>query len=255
MRSKSLLCLTLLATFATGALCQTKLPVQQAIEAQFPVTKATYDHKDMVTPGAVIDLLKDNLVMSAITEPTISTGTYKDGKFQYGGFNKFVKFNNAAHMNVGANRTFVAGEKFWLIGVVVADDYVQLEFLSDPINDVRYKSFVKYPFPAKGSIPTPDVVLASIKESIKAEPVEGAAAAPAQPAPPPQPAMAPNAPPPPPADAPPASPKTVSIGQTKDQVAAAFGPPTKIATIGAKEIDYYPNMKITFVNGKVTDVQ
>jgi len=91
MRSKSLLCLTLLATFATGALCQTKLPVQQAIEAQFPVTKATYDHKDMVTPGAVIDLLKDNLVMSAITEPTISTGTYKDGKFQYGGFNKFVK--------------------------------------------------------------------------------------------------------------------------------------------------------------------
>jgi outer membrane protein assembly factor BamE (lipoprotein component of BamABCDE complex) len=67
--------------------------------------------------------------------------------------------------------------------------------------------------------------------------------------------MAPIAPPPPPADAPPAQPKTVAKGQTKDQVYAIFGQPTKIANLGAKEIDYYPDFKVIFVGGKVSTVE
>ena len=62
-------------------------------------------------------------------------------------------------------------------------------------------------------------------------------------------------PPPPPADAPPPPPKTISKGNTKDQVIAAFGQPEKMANLGAKEIYYYKDLKVTFVNGKVTDVQ
>jgi hypothetical protein len=38
-------------------------------------------------------------------------------------------------------------------------------------------------------------------------------------------------------------------------VVANFGQPGKIAKIGPKEIYYYPDLKVTFVNGKVTDVQ
>jgi hypothetical protein len=62
-------------------------------------------------------------------------------------------------------------------------------------------------------------------------------------------------PPPPPADEPAAAPKTVSLGQTKDVVTANFGQPDKIAKVGTKEIYYYKDFKVTFVNGKVTDVQ
>ena len=69
--------------------------------------------------------------------------------------------------------------------------------------------------------------------------------------PPPEPAMAPIAPPPPP----PAAPKTIALGQTKDEVAAILGQPTKIANLGSKEIDYYSDMKVVFTNGKVTDIQ
>jgi hypothetical protein len=47
----------------------------------------------------------------------------------------------------------------------------------------------------------------------------------------------------------------VTLGQTHDEVAAILGQPTKVAVLGAKEIDYYPDMKVTFVNGKVTDIQ
>ena len=77
-------------------------------------------------------------------------------------------------------------------------------------------------------------------------------------APPPPPAdaaPAPIPPPPPPADEPAAPPKTISLGQTKDTVVANFGQPTKIAKVGTKEIYYYPDLKVTFVAGKVTDVQ
>ena len=262
MRRRVCFSIALLGSCMGSALGQSKLPVQQAIEAQYSLTKPTADHKDMVTPGAVIDLLKDDLVLYSVTANTVatSTGTYKDGKFQYGGMAKLM---NMSTKKAGTSRTFVAGEKFWLIGVSVNDDGVMLEFLSDPISDVRYKGFVKYPYPAKGVIPPADVVLATIKESIKAEPVDGKVSAQA-PAAPPAPA-APAAPaeakmadipiPPPPADAPPAAPKEISLGQTKDLVTANFGAPTRVVKVGTKEIDYYADMKVTFVNGKVTDVQ
>jgi len=60
------------------------------------------------------------------------------------------------------------------------------------------------------------------------------------------------APPPPPADTPP---PTIAVGQTKEQVTAAFGQPVKAAKIGAKDIFYYKDMKVTFMNGKVSNVE
>jgi len=246
----------------------TKLPIQQAIEAKYAVTKPTADHKDIVTAGAVIDLTKDNLIMYGVDSSVAASSTYKGGRFQSSGISKLQNFNNRFQKmgatNTSANRTFVAGEKFWLIGVDVHDDGVVLEFLSDAISDVRYKTFVKYPFP-NGTVPAPDVVMQEIGETIKAEPAEGAAKDEKQPAPAapaaaaaaaaPAPAMADIPPPPPPTDAPAAAPKSISLGQTKDEVAANFGQPTKIVKLPTKEIDYYPDMKVTFVKGKVSDVQ
>ena len=69
------------------------------------------------------------------------------------------------------------------------------------------------------------------------------------------PAPAPLPPPPAPADAPAGPPPTIELGQTKDQVQTAFGTPTRIVKLGTKEIEYFKDMKVTFVNGKVTDVQ
>jgi hypothetical protein len=60
------------------------------------------------------------------------------------------------------------------------------------------------------------------------------------------------APPPPPADAPA---PTITLGQTKDQVTAAFGQPLKVANLGGKVIFYYKDMKVTFSSGKVSDVE
>ncbi len=80
---------------------------------------------------------------------------------------------------------------------------------------------------------------------------QAAAAAAPEPAPAPAP-MPEIAPPPPPADAPP---PTISVGETIDQVTSAFGKPLKVANLGAKAIFYYKDMKVTFVNGKVSNVE
>ena len=50
-------------------------------------------------------------------------------------------------------------------------------------------------------------------------------------------------------------PPTISLGQSLDQVTAAIGQPTRIVDLGAKKIYSYPDMKITFMNGRVSDVQ
>lgn len=65
-------------------------------------------------------------------------------------------------------------------------------------------------------------------------------------------AQAPQQQAPPQPAAPPAS---IQLGQTVDQVTASFGPPEKIVNLGTKQIYVYKDLKVTFVNGKVTDVQ
>jgi hypothetical protein len=60
------------------------------------------------------------------------------------------------------------------------------------------------------------------------------------------------APPPPPPDAPP---PTIALGQTMDQVTAGFGQTLRVAKLGAKAIFYYKDMKVTFTNGKVSNVE
>jgi hypothetical protein len=50
-------------------------------------------------------------------------------------------------------------------------------------------------------------------------------------------------------------PQTIEKGQTPDQVQAAMGKPEKIVNLGAKQLYIYKDMKVTFVNGKVADVQ
>jgi len=77
--------------------------------------------------------------------------------------------------------------------------------------------------------------------------------APPPPPPPPQRVYEDVAPPPPP----PAPAPTISMGQTKTQVIAAFGEPQRKAAAGPKEIFLYTDlkMKVTFTNGKVSGIE
>jgi hypothetical protein len=52
-----------------------------------------------------------------------------------------------------------------------------------------------------------------------------------------------------------AEPQQIAKGQTPEQVKAALGNPDKIVNLGAKLIYVYKDLKVTFLDGKVSDVQ
>jgi hypothetical protein len=58
-----------------------------------------------------------------------------------------------------------------------------------------------------------------------------------------------------PQDQPQAEPASIDKGMTPDQVQAALGKPDKIVNLGTKQIFVYKDLKVTFLNGKVSDVQ
>jgi hypothetical protein len=248
---------TAVLLLAAGSSLAYAATIQQQIAAKYALTKSTADRTDIVTAGDVIVLQKDHLFMCATTSALPSNNTYKDGRIQQSIFNKAKFFTAAGNTPTVPTRTFVTGEKFWLTNVEMKDDGVVLSFLSDAIGDNRFYGSLKFPFP-KGSTPPPEQILNAIAEVIKAQPSDdakadgGANQAPAAPAPP---TMAAIPPPPPPPDATPAAPPTIALGQTKEQVTAMLGAPKKIAKLNTKEIDYFTDMKVTFVNNKVTNIE
>ena len=260
--------------------------VQEKIASQFKLTKAAADHSDIVTAGDVVVLHKDGLMMCSSASSYAFSNTYSNGVLSANLNNRakdaaksFLRgrlpFGGGGSASDAANngcpsRKFVSGEKFWVTAITLQKDGLLVSTFSDPYNDTRYYGEIKFAFP-KGSVPAPDAFAKTVAELITVQPADdnnksdqgsdqggqpGQAAA-STPAPPPAAPAAPAAPmaaippPPPPADAPP---PTISIGQSKDQVTTAFGQPQRVAKLGAKEIYYYKDMKVTFTNGKVSNV-
>jgi hypothetical protein len=260
--------------------------IQDKLVSQIKVTKTAADHSDIVTAGDVVLLHKDGLMMCSSASPYGFSNTYSNGVLAANLNNRtkdaaksflrgHLPFGGGGSVTDAANngcpsRKFVAGEKFWVSGISLQKDGILVSTFSDPYNDVRYYGEIKFPFP-KGQVPAADEFVKTVSEVMTVVPSDdksdkseqqsaqsgqGAQGSqPAQqakqPAPPPAP-MPDIAPPPPPADA---APPTIAVGQTKDQVSAAFGQPVRMAKLGAKEIFYYKDMKVTFTNGKVSNVE
>jgi hypothetical protein len=97
-----------------------------------------------------------------------------------------------------------------------------------------------------------DTVMAPDSGSDQAQSGGGAAPPAQQPFPPRQ-AVA--APPPPPPAAPAGPPPTITIGESSTQVLQAMGMPQQMIDLGKKKTYVYKNMKVIFVDDKVSDVQ
>jgi len=266
--------------------------IQKKLVDDYPITTPTAAFDDIVTAGAVVVLQKGPLTMVAVSS-TVNpySSTYKNGKLSSGlakaksWRDKFSAVPGLGSVpgvaqtgNGPATRTFVVGEKVWVTKIDTRPDAVVFDLFTDAYNDTRYKTSVTFVYPNKGAIPPAPDVEKLVGEVFKVQPAEDAkgsgeqqaggggqqqapaasqptapansAAAPAQP--PPAEAAPPPITPPPPAAA---DPKTVSAGQTPDQVIASLGQPEKIVKLGTKQTYYYKDMKVIFVNGKVTDVQ
>lgn len=269
---RTTLCLTAAAAIgaALGVYGQAGDPLvtlQQQLISEFPLTTMTADKSDVAQAGAVLVLQKPGLAMYSIASPLPPMNTYKHGKFSKGvGRDMQIGLSLPAGTSANdiARRTFVNGEKFWVSAISAQKDAIVFRVVSDPFNDVRYWADLKLPL-EKGAVPTLDQAKAMIAQVIAVD--TGSATQASAPAPTPAPAAASVAtpvsqqqaaasePPPSVVKPPPPPPKGIAKGDTKDQVEASFGQPQKTVTLGAKEIYYYPDMKVIFLNGKVSDVQ
>lgn len=273
--------LGVLAALAPVMYAQDTAAIQKKLESEYQLTKITDDKSDIVTAGSVLVLHKDKVLMVAATSAANPCmNTYKEGRISptkaCGVGEKLRRLPGFGHVPGGgsapATRNYVSGEKFWVTKIDVRSNGVVLDFFTDatPSGDqgIRYKGALMIPFGAL--TPTPDEALKAVAEVITVAPSEDAKDAKSDDKKPPAqetsqpaaaPAPAPAAPaeaPPPPIEAPPPpppDPAEIKEGQSINEVVAALGQPAKKAKVGPKDIYYYKDLKVTFVNGKVKDIQ
>ena len=239
--------------------------IQKKLESEYQVTKTTDDKSDIVTAGSILVLHKDKVLMVAATSTANPCmNTYKDGKISptkaCGVGEKIRRLPGFGHVPGGgsapATRNFVSGEKFWVTKIDVRDHGIVFDFFTDatPAGDqgVRYKAALTIPFGAL--MPTPDEALKEVADVITVAPAEdNDARGDKQGAPSASPV--PIAAKPAPTEPPPPPPTEVSVGLAPEQVVAILGEPSRKAKVGTKDIYFYRDIKVTFINGKVTDIQ
>lgn len=258
--------------------------LQRKLESKYTLTVVNAEGAT-VTQGVVLRLKKT--ITAGVNH---CDNDYKDGKVSLGG-NVLLRANCA---RLGAAETttargFVPGETMSVLRIEVKDGII-FDLISDPVYDFRFRANLKFAVP-KGTVPEMaqaeqmigDVfaiasggpLQQSYQPSYQPGPPAPAPPVPASPtsfsaiAPPPAPpdgqsgAAAPQPPPPPP-PAPnqpvtPAQqqPQTLKLGLSIEQVVGILGQPAAIADLGSKKIYTYrnPTIKVTFVDGKVTDMQ
>ena len=224
-----------------------KAEIQKRLSSAFKRTTLTADRSDVAKAGTVLTLHKDNLLMCSMDAHASPTNTYKNGAISMG-LGATMSWSMALS-SVGqqvANtpqRKFVGGEKIWLADYQVKEDGVYFLFYSDPFDNVRYFGQLKFPV-SKGAFPPADNMLKTIAEVVTDDSAQEAAPADSA-APPAQQEAGGQA----------AATKTITLGQTMDEVVGILGAPQKKVNLGTKEIYFYPDMKVVFISGKVADVQ
>ena len=236
------------------ALAQNAAPpsLKEQLEAQYKMAKIAYNSGQVTITeaGTVLVIQKGGILGCPPGNVTLAPSTFKDGSLNPPG-------KLAAAMCGKNARQLPSGEKVYVtkIDANLKKDKVSFRIIEcDSCNGVAqpssYKADVFFEFP-KGSLANPSVT--EIEDTIaKVFTIDNSAQgteaqqAPAQPE---QPAAQQQAP----AQAP--APAQIQLGQSIDDVVAALGQPEKIVDLGPKRIYVYKDLKITFTNGKVSDVQ
>ena len=263
------------ALASSVAFAQSADAIQKKLESEYTLTKTNYDKTDIVTAGSVVVLQKDKVLMLNASSTNPCRNTYKNGQIVQSGpctaNEKFKKMPGIFKSHIPgassvpdspASHTFVTGEKFWVTRIDTLSDGVVFTLFTDAVDDIRYSCTLKFVYP-HGATPAADQVLNMVGEVLKVQQDDSAQSGDQQQAAAggqdqgqqqggqdqQQAGQAGNG-------QAQAAPPTIELGQTPDQVIGLIGQPEKkIELGGGKEIFVYKDIKVTFVGGKVVDVQ
>jgi hypothetical protein len=246
--------------------------LKEQLEAEYKLARVAYTsgQATITEPGAVLIIQRAGILGVPPGNLTLAPpATFKNGSL--------IPPSKVATTMAGKKAHLLpVGEKVYVTKIEVSPhkDKVTFHIMEcDTCNGTAqrssYKADVIFEFP-KGSLATASVAdVENMIAQVFTIDMGGGVAQPAQPTAQPeqpaQPAAQPEQPPQPttqpaqPAAAQPSpaqtAPTQIQLGQTIDQVVAALGQPEKIVDLGAKKIYVYKDLKITFVDGKVSDVQ
>ncbi|MBZ5599017.1 MAG: hypothetical protein LAN83_11910 [Acidobacteriia bacterium] len=228
----------------------------EQLQAQYNFVKTGADANGptIIEPGTVLVVQKAGILAVQPTSVAMCPAKYQGGTLK--GPNGFC-----LAMVKSVSRYFNVGEKVYpsKLEVNVPKEKISLQLLDcDSCNGVNpptfYKSEITFQFEKgyleKASVPQVQDVMAqvlTIDDSGQGQDQQGQQGQQGQDA------QADQGPPQ--NEAAPSEPPTIEIGQTIDQVVGALGKPEKIVNLGTKKIYVYKDLKITFVNGKVSDVK
>jgi hypothetical protein len=243
--------------------------VVAAIEKKYVVTEVSANH-DQITKDGTTMALKTAGVYSLPTNGVVTTppdNSVSDGKIKSP--NMMVKYTLE---KFGAH-VLQTGEKVYITKIEdktdSKGDVLKFSILTVEALDVagqpapkKYSATVSFRFKQGYLNETPPDEVEQAIESVmapdagtdQAQNQSGPAAQPQQAMPPQRQAVAAPPPPPPPA-APTGPPPTISIGESSSQVLQAMGMPQQMIDLGKKKTYVYKNMKVIFVDDKVSDVQ
>jgi hypothetical protein len=214
------------------------------LKGQYKLAKRGFDSggNTITDSGTVLVLKKGGILGVPPAVTMIPTSTFKDGELH--------SPSAGARMFSGNDtRLLTVGEKIFVtrIDVHPKNDKIMMTIVEcDSCNGVQqassYKAAVIFQFP-KDYLSKADVT--QIKDVISLVLAPDTTEQQQQVQPQEQQAPDQSAP----------TPQTIQLGQTLDQVRAALGQPEKIVDLGQKQIYVYKDLKITFVSGKVADVQ
>lgn len=228
----------------------------------------------VIEAGTILDIKKGGIMSYPTSTARPFASTYKDGTVHPPSITKIPSWMPHASQvpgQVGDTKFLTVGEKVYptRIEVQQKDSKVAMFIIEcDSCNNVQDPSFrraqVVFQFP-KGYLANADAgQVSDLIEQVLAVDTGGDSAqqqggqqgdaqqqgqqqdqnAPQQAAPADQQPAAPAGPPP-----------TIQLGQTTDEVVGIMGQPEKIVDLKTKQIYIYKDLKVTFVKGKVTDVQ
>lgn len=204
--------------------------IEDALTAKYAMTKTGIDRMRITQPGTVLIVQQDGIIADLGGDGSYTDNRIRDGKVgQAGGFSGIMQEKNTS-------RTLKPGDKMYLYKIEVKDDKVRYFLITCDTYDVnihgstrqtRYKAMLSFEV-GKDFLETADAD--AVKKAADAVVI-------------------------PEADAKAASTKSVDLGQTTKQVEAILGKPDRIVNLGAKKIYVYKDMKIIFMDDKVSDVQ
>lgn len=223
------LCLFMTALLAAGAPNKAK-QLEEALKADYSLAHMGIDRLRITEPGTIMVVQQDGITAN----PSIDFGNVTDKVID--GHVEGPKGVSAAFFSSQRHRSLKVGTTVYVTRISVRNNEVQFEIVTCDTSDVqvngntsniRYAATIAFEFP-DGFLDTADA--SAVKKAV-------------------DPVLLPQS------EAQAANTRTISLGQTIDQVKANLGAPDRVVNLGPKVIYIYKDMKVIFQDGKVADVQ